>query len=230
MKGKTVLVVDDEKNIVTMLSMNLRAHSYTVLPAYDGITALSVAQEQKPDIILLDVMLPGMDGKEVCKRLKQEVSTRTIPVIMISAKTQIQDKLDGLSYGASDYITKPFNIDELILKIENAIRQIDLLSSHAEVFGFRGLWFDLENFQVTYEGAPIELTLTEFRILYKLISSPDHSIKKEQLANDVYFRPLDEVGRVMDVHIHNLRKKLDEIGAVNIKIKTIRKIGYTLEQ
>ena len=226
---RKILIVDDEKHIVQMLDINVRAHGYVSLCVYDGEAALRAAREEHPDVILLDIMMPGMDGIEVCRRLKADPETRSVPVIMVSAKTEQSDRIAGLRGGADDYVTKPFNLEELFLRIRAALRQVDLLKEEkGTLLGQGSVLLDTQRYQVTTDGNRIDLTLTEFRILYLLLRSRGEEVSRKELVQELFDKEPWEVGRTTDVHIRNLRKKLEDAGARGCTIETIRGIGYRI--
>lgn len=224
---KKVLVVDDEKAIVQMLSMNLKSLGYNVIAAYDGYEALDILNYEKVDVILLDIMMPDMDGIEVCNRIKSNPETRVIPIIMVSAKTQIEDKVLGLNNGADDYLIKPFDIQELRSRIDAAIRQVETIRNQQSNLKKGNISIDLNNFRVLCASNELDLTITEFKILSELLKT-DKALNKDFLTNLIYGNDLFQNKRVLDVHIRNLRKKLESNGS-NCKIITLRGIGYTLE-
>lgn len=229
MDKKSILIVDDEKEILNMLSLNLRIHDYKVFEASNGQKALDIANKELPDLILLDIMMPGMDGLEVCSILKSQISTRAIPVIMVSAKDQISDKIDGLSVGAVDYLTKPFNLKELLMRVENNIKQVDILSSTSPIYSIGNLVLDINTFQVRVGDIKLDLTLTEFKILQLLISRKT-IVDKDELIDFLFDKSTEGSKRVLDVHIRNLRKKLIDSGNCSCSIETIRGIGYVCKK
>jgi two-component system alkaline phosphatase synthesis response regulator PhoP len=230
MSAKTILVVDDEIEIVNMLSLNLEMHGYKVLSAYNGEDALKIASSSEIDLILLDVMMPGISGIEVCKRLKGDILTRAIPVIMVSAKDQISDKIEGLSSGAEDYLTKPFNLQELLLRIKSNIKQVEVVSQVTSTYIVGNLVLDTTTFQAKIADEKLDLTLTEFRIL-QLLMSKKELVNKEELVQYIFEKSVGESGRVLDVHIRNLRKKIAS-SRINCtcSIETIRGIGYVCKE
>ncbi len=233
MKGQNVkqkiLIVDDEEHIVQMLDINVRAQGYESICAYSGEQALEAAVSRKPDIILLDVMMPGMDGIEVCHRLKSQSDTRSIPVIMVSAKSEEYDKIAGLEGGADDYVIKPFNLQELFLRIRAALRQVEILSgSNDGIYQIGSVQLDTQKYQVTSDSTRIDLTLTEFRMLHMFFQQPGNIVTRETLISEIFELEPSQMGRSLDVHIRNLRKKLDASDASGCCIETVRGIGYTI--
>jgi two-component system, OmpR family, alkaline phosphatase synthesis response regulator PhoP len=226
-----ILVVDDEEHIVQMLDINVRAQGYESICAYSGEQALEAAVSHKPDIILLDVMMPGMDGIEICRRLKSKSDTRSIPIIMVSAKSEEHDKIAGLQGGADDYVTKPFNLEELFLRIRAALRQVEILSGSNDGFYQIGsVHLDTQKYQVTSGSTRIDLTLTEFRMLHMFFQQPGDIVTREILISNIFEREPAQMGRSLDVHIGNLRKKLDAANASGCSIETVRGIGYTIHE
>lgn len=228
-KQKSILIVDDEEHIVQMLDINIRNQGYRSIRAFSGEAALETVRTDPPDVILLDVMMPGIDGIEVCRRLKDNPATWQIPVIMVSAKSEEQDRINGLEGGADDYVTKPFNLQELFLRIRAALRQVELLSwSRKDTYRLGSLELDTKKYQVTSRDTRIDLTLTEFRILQLLLQQVHHVISRETMIREVFERDPSEMGRSIDVHVRNLRKKLDEAGVEACSIGTVRGVGYVI--
>ncbi len=224
-----ILIVDDEPHIVQMLDINVHSHGYVSICATNGEQALKYAHTENPDVVLLDVMMPGMDGIEVCRRLKTDPQTKKIPVIMVSAKSEEHDRIAGLQGGADDYVTKPFNLQELFLRIGATLRQIDLLTEDAGgVYHCGSLTLDAEKFHVSVAADNLDLTLTEFRILHLLIQQYPKIVTRAQLATDIYGKDADEVGRSIDVHIRNIRKKLEQSQVVDCEIETVRGQGFKM--
>ena len=224
-----ILIVDDEPHIVQMLDINVRNHGYASICATDGEQALEYVHTYHPDVVLLDVMMPKMDGIEVCRRLKTDPSTRSIPVIMVSAKSEEHDRIEGLKGGADDYVTKPFNLQELFLRIAAALRQVELLTTvHSGIYRCGSLALDAEKFHVSSGTVELDFTLTEFRILHLLLQAFPQVVTRKQLAADIYGRDVDEVGRSIDVHIRNIRKKLELSHVADCEIDTVRGLGFKM--
>lgn len=224
---KKVLIVDDEKAIVQMLSINLKNFGFKVLAAYGGYEALEILKNEKVDAVLLDIMMPNIDGIEVCNRIKQNPETRATPVIMVSAKTQVEDRVLGLNNGADDYIIKPFDILELKSRIDAVIRQVEVLENEKKQLTKGNIVMDLTTFNVSCSSNKLDLTLTEFKILCELLKNPS-GLSKDDLTNLIYSNIYFQNKRVLDVHMRNLRKKLEMCDS-NCKIITLRGVGYTLE-
>jgi len=232
---KKILIVDDEEHIVRMLDINVRTQGYESICAYGGAEALAAAATEQPDIVLLDVMMPEMDGIDVCRRLKSDPRTRAIPVIMVSAKSEEHDKIAGLIGGADDYVTKPFNLQELFLRIEAALRQVEILTgsggdggggSKKSSFTMGSVTLDAGRYQVTCRGNRVDLTLTEFRILHHLIREQGSTVSRSLLIKDIFNMEPEQMGRSIDVHIGNLRRKLESAGSEDCRIETVRGVGY----
>ncbi len=229
MKRRKILLVDDEVHIQEMLRINMKSQGYECLSAYTGEEALDIARKESPDLILLDVMMPGMDGVETCRRLKADKNLRAIPVLMVSAKSQGQDKIKGLEGGADDYITKPFSIHELFLRIRASLRQVDLLTNGRNgILQAGSLALDTEKHQVTTDGEKIDLTLKEYRILYLLMKDRGALISREEMIQEVFDMEPEKMGRTLDVHVSNIRKKLEARSVSGCEIETVRGKGFRI--
>jgi len=229
--GKTVLIVDDEKNIVDILKFNLKKEGFEIVTAYDGVAALDKYSQKRPDLILLDVMLPLLDGFEVCRRIRE--NDRITPIIMLTAREEETAKVFGLDLGADDYITKPFSVRELQARVKANIRRTD---AHAETSSDErvgakngGLFIDKERFDVFIDGRSAELTQREFELISFLAESPRKVFSREELLQDVwqyeYFGDL----RAVDVAVRRLREKVEEDPSQPSHVMTKRGIGYYFE-
>ncbi len=208
----------------------MKTHGYECSSASSGEEGLVKVETYNPDLILLDIMLPGIDGIEVCRRLKNDTLTRKIPVLMLSALSQNPDKITGFEGGADDYITKPFSIQELFLRIKAALRQVDILSTANKTMFKKGsLTLDAEKYLVRSGGKKIDLTLTEFRILHAIIKNFGTVISRKVLIREIMDKPASEGGRIMDVHIRNIRKKLSENFVTGCNLETVRGVGYIIK-
>jgi two-component system, OmpR family, alkaline phosphatase synthesis response regulator PhoP len=223
-----ILVVEDDKDIVKMLEYNLKKEGFKVITASDGEDALDLAVRQYPDLILLDLMLPGIDGLEVCKSLKKESKTSPIPVIMLTAKGQEADKVVGLELGADDYITKPFSLRELIARIKAVLRRVTEKESLPEIFQAGDLLIDFAKISVTVKGKPVELASKEFELLKTLLKAKGRVLSRDYLLDTIwgYDHALEIQTRTVDVHIRTLRKKLKS--AANM-ILTVKNYGYRFQ-
>jgi phosphate regulon transcriptional regulator PhoB len=227
MKEK-ILVVEDEKDIVKMLDYNLKKEGFRTLSVYDGEDALDAVSREHPDLIILDLMLPGMDGLEVCKILKKNTKTTTTPIIMLTAKSQESDKIVGLELGADDYVTKPFSPRELIARVKAVLRRIKDKDKLPEVLKIGDLSIDFSKISVAVKGKPIELTAKEFELLKTLINAKGRVLSRDYLLDTIwgFDHAMEIQTRTVDVHIRTLRKKLkNEAG----RIITVKNYGYRFE-
>jgi len=226
--GKSVLIVDDEKNIVDILGFNLEKEGFEIIAAYDGKTALDQYSQNKPSLILLDVMLPLMDGFEVCRRIRED--DKTTPIIMLTAREEETDKVLGLDIGADDYITKPFSLRELQARIKANLRRAD--SRVAEEIDLRpidkseGLLIDHERYDAIIDGRAAELTQREFELLCFLAASPGKVFSREELLQKVWLYDYFGDLRAVDVAIRRLREKIEEDPSQPRYIMTKRGVGY----
>jgi len=225
--GKTVLIVDDEKNIVDILSFNLKKEGFEITAAYDGESALAQYFKKRPDLILLDVMLPKLDGFEVCKRIRE--NDKKTPIIMLTAREEERDKVFGLDLGADDYITKPFSVRELQARVKANIRRTDVNDEEQSEEKTDGLVIDKERFDVFIRGRGAELTQREFELISFMAASPGKVFSREELLHDVwqyeYFGDL----RAVDVAVRRLREKIEEDPGQPRYIMTKRSVGYYFE-
>jgi phosphate regulon transcriptional regulator PhoB len=223
---ETILIVEDEKDIVKMLDYNLKKEGYKVIVADDGEGALDAANTKHPDLILLDLMLPGLDGLEVCKELKNDRKTKSIPIIMLTAKAQESDKVVGLELGADDYVTKPFSPRELVARIKAVLRRGK--EKLPELIRIGDLGLDFSKIEVTVKDRPVELTSKEFELLKTLIQAKGRVLSRDYLLDNVWgFNHAIEIEtRTVDVHIRTLRKKLKSTAKYII---TVKNYGYRFE-
>ena len=226
---KTVLIVDDEKSIVDILKFNLENSDYSTLCAYDGLEGLKLARQGNPDLVLLDVMLPSMDGFEVCKTLRGEGNN--VPIIMITAREEERDKVFGLELGADDYITKPFSIRELLARVKTNIRRVSTLDAlppedKSEALRFKEIVIDFERHTVFKNGRPLDLTQREYELIKFLSAHPGKVISRQELMSEVW--QYDYYGdlRAVDVAVRRLREKLEDNPAEPIYVMTKRGVGY----
>jgi two-component system alkaline phosphatase synthesis response regulator PhoP len=233
MNNATILVIDDEPNILNLTTAYLQAEGYTVHTAVDGPTGLKTAQILKPDLLVLDVMLPGMDGIELLTRLRRESD---VYVIMLTAKSEETDKIVGLSVGADDYLTKPFSPRELVARIKAALRRYGQSShnrspneGHKQVLSFEHLRIDVDARRVWKDDRSIELTTIEFDLLHALAEYPGRVLSREQLLERVWGHDFYGEDRVVDVHLGHIRKKIEIDPAHPELIVTVRGVGYRFE-
>jgi phosphate regulon transcriptional regulator PhoB len=228
MAKKKVLVVDDEKDIVELISYNLEGEGYSILKAYDGRRALDSIRQDKPDLVILDLMMPEVSGMEVCRRIRGIPETAGLPIIMLTAKSEPIDRILGLEIGADDYITKPFHVQELIARVRAVLRRSEQRQKDdlPELFDFKGLHVDVPAYRVTLEGKPIELSSREFRLLRFFIGHPGRVYSREQLLDHVWGDDAFVEPRTVDVHISRLRGAIEPDPSNPRYILTVRGIGY----
>jgi two-component system phosphate regulon response regulator PhoB len=224
-----ILVVEDEAPIQELLQFNLERSKYRVKVVDSGEEALTVAAQYQPDLILLDIMLPGADGLEVCKKLKAHPDTGRIPIIMLTALCEEADIVTGLELGADDYMTKPFSPRVLLARVKAALRRIENRQPEAkgETISAHNITIDVARHKVDVEGAAVELTFTEFKVLQLLASQPGRVFTRYQIVDAVHGDDYPVTDRSVDVQIVGLRKKLGESGQY---IETVRGIGYRFRE
>ena len=223
MKAK-VLVVDDEPDALELIDYNLKGAGYQVFTAANGTRAMELAQRHLPDLIILDLMLPEIDGIEVCKILRRNTETQDIPIIMLTAKADEIDRVIGLEVGADDYVTKPFSPRELTLRVKNILRRGKASAdSKQPVIEIQNISIDPEKHEVLLDGDKVTLTATEFKLLYLLASRQGRIQSRERLLEDVWEYEADVYTRTVDTHMRRLRKKLGESADL---IETVRGVGY----
>lgn len=225
MSKKSILVVEDEIDILEVLAYNIEAAGYRCYKSLDGEGGMALAREKNPDLILLDLMLPGISGSEICGQLRQDPLTKDIPIIMVTAKGEESDAVIGLGIGADDYVTKPFRPKELMARISAVLRrtgtrQRSVENDRVEV---NGVLIDSLRHEVHVGSNPIDFTVTEFRIIQLLASQPGRVFSREQISAKALGQPMLPSDRNVDVHIKSIRKKLDEHRDL---IETIRGVGY----
>ena len=223
MTKSTILVVEDDTDILRLVAHNLKVADFDVLTARDGYEALSIAKKALPQLVILDLMLPGLDGFEVCKELKRSPVTRRIPVLMLTARGEEVDRIVGLELGADDYVVKPFSPRELILRVRAILRRFTPEERPPTRWQRDGLEVDLEAHRVMLNDKEIDLTATEFRLLVELIRKIGKVLTRDQLLDTVWGYQFDGYARTVDTHIRRLRQK---IGPYAEWIETIRGVGY----
>ena len=222
-----VLVVEDEAALATMLRYNLEKQGFRVDEAGDGQEALTRISETRPDLVLLDWMLPVMSGIEVCRQIRRRPGTRDLPVIMVTARTEDGDAVRGLNTGADDYITKPFNMDALLARMRALLRRSGGVSAKG-VLEFYDITMDLSAHRVQRNSRPIHLGPTEFRLLEFLMQHPRRVFSREELLDAVWGPDIHVEPRTVDVHIRRLRKSINGAGEVDL-VRTVRAAGYALD-
>ena len=225
MKQK-ILVVDDEADILTLLQYNLEKAGFKVISAKDGPEAIDLAKKEQPDLVILDLMLPSMEGTEVCKTIKKEERTSHIPIIMLTAKSEEVDRIVGLELGADDYIAKPFSPRELILRVKAVLKRgVKDEKIHTMTAG--PIHVDTDRFLVTVDGRSVTLTATEIKLLAELIRSRGRVLSREYLLDKVWGQECYVTDRTVDTHIRRLREKLGEASEY---IETVRGVGYRFRE
>ncbi|AWK51297.1 DNA-binding response regulator [Clostridium beijerinckii] len=227
MAKEKILIVDDEEHIVELLKFNLLNAGYDVYTANDGIEAVKIAKAEKPNLMLLDLMLPGIDGFDVCKEIKRDNEMKKTSIIMLTAKGEELDKILGLELGADDYITKPFSVRELLARVKAVLRRTSSVNeTEDDVYDSQNLKVDFERHEVCVNGKKIDLTLKEFELLQILIKNRGKILKREILLDKIWGYEYIGETRTVDVHIRYLRKKIEEDDKNPRFIETIRGVGY----
>ncbi len=225
--AKTVLVIDDEPELVKLIDYNLTKAGYLVLTAKDGEAGLAAARRHAPDLAILDVMMPGLDGFEVCKRLRQDPGTSALPILMLTAKAEEADRVLGLELGADDYLTKPFGVRELQARVKALLRRAEAQGVSSEVLRVGKITVDASRRVVTAGGKEVALTATEFNLLRALAERRGRVISREDLISLARGEDVAVVDRTVDVHVAALRRKLGRFGEL---IETVRGVGYRLKE
>ena len=217
-----VLIVEDESDVADLLRYHLAKAGFTVLLAADGLSGLEMARKNRPDVVILDLMLPRMDGHSVCKALKHDPETEGIPILMLTAKSQPEERINGLEIGADDYVTKPFSPRELVLRVQALLRRLRA-SARRDVVELDDFLLDKNAFEVRLDGQRLDLTTTEFKLLTLMIERRGRTLSRETLLSDVwgYQNTIDT--RTVDTHMRRLREKL---GRHASRLETVRGEGY----
>ncbi|HDQ71164.1 MAG TPA: response regulator transcription factor [Chloroflexi bacterium] len=224
MLKEKILLVDDDPKIVALIRLYLEKDGYRVLTAHGGLEALELARQKRPDLILLDLMLPEIDGLDVCRILQTELD---VPIIMLTARTTDEDKLIGLELGADDYVTKPFNPREVVARVRAVLRRVGRMSSTgATVMDFDGLEIDRRSHEVRVRGEVVDLTPTEFRLLEVLAGEPGKAFTRPELLDQVFGYDFEGFERTVDVHVKNLRQKIEPDPKEPLYIQTVYGVGY----
>ncbi len=223
-----ILVVEDETALVEILRYNLEKEGFEVTAAADGDDALAAINDQAPDLVILDWMLPHVSGLEICRQVRRKSETRDLPIIMLTARGEEADRVRGLEVGADDYIAKPFSPSELVARVRAVLRRARPATS-SDLLTYAGVVMDLTSHRVLRNGRPIHLGPTEFRLLRFLMERPGRVYSREQLLDAVWGRDIYVEARTVDVHIRRLRKALNGPHDVDI-IRTVRSAGYALDE
>ncbi len=227
MLKEKILVVDDEKNICDLLRMYLEKEGYTVVIAYNGMDAVNMFREENPDLVLLDIMLPQLDGWQVCREIRK---TSEKPIIMLTAKDEVFDKVLGLELGADDYVTKPFDTKEIVARIKAVLRRTATAVKDDDMkeVKYDKLTVNLTNYQLTVDGVVVDTPPKELELIYYLASNPDRVFTRDQLLDDVWGFDYYGDSRTVDVHIKRLRDKLKGV-STEWELRTIWSVGYKFE-
>jgi two-component system, OmpR family, phosphate regulon response regulator PhoB len=223
-----ILIVEDEAALVELLRYNLEKEGYRVTVAVDGEEGLSAIEDSKPDLVILDWMLPLVSGLELCRQVRRKPATRTLPIIMLTARSEETDRIRGLEIGADDYITKPFSPSELMARVRAVLRRAQP-SAAADVLSYGGLVMDLAAHRVLRNGKHVHLGPTEFRLLKFLMERPGRVYSREQLLDAVWGQDIYVEPRTVDVHIRRLRKAINGPADPDL-IRTVRSVGYALDE
>ncbi len=221
---KAILVIEDDKSIAALIEHYLK-ETYELLVAGNGVTGLNNATRQHPDLIILDLMLPEMDGSEVCKELRRNPLTAKIPIIILTAKAEESDKIVGLEIGADDYVTKPFSPRELVARVKALLRRTEYQTASARTYIYGKLELDSDKHEVKYEGRSLDLTSKEFGLLQTLLQKVGKLFSRESLLNAVWGEDYYGGSRTVDVHIRKLREKIPSLAQ---DIITVKGFGYKL--
>ena len=221
--GQTILVVDDEARIVKLVRDYLERAGFDVLAARDGETALTLARVEQPDLIVLDLMLPGVDGLDVCRRLRQESG---VPIIMLTARVEEADRIVGLELGADDYVTKPFSPGELVARVRATLRRASGEVGPSTMLRAGDVELDTASLTATVAGRPVDLTSTEFQLLAMLVRQPGRIFSREQLLEAIHGVAFDGYDRSVDSHVKNLRRKIESDPRQPSYIQTVYGVGY----
>ena len=223
-----VMVIEDEEAIATLLTYNLEKEGFRVKVVNNGMNAVSEVEKHKPSVIILDWMLPEISGVEICKLIRSKPEIKTIPIIMLTAKSQEEDKIKGLGAGADDYVTKPFSVPELMARVKTNMRRAPLFEEKEKVLQFEDIHMDLVERKVKRGDTYIHLSPTEFRLLKMLIKEPGKVFSREVLLKSVWGENIFVESRTVDVHIRRLRSSLNKYGPDYIR--TVRANGYSIDK
>jgi two-component system, OmpR family, phosphate regulon response regulator PhoB len=225
-----ILIIEDERGLTQSLSWYFNREGYETHVAHDGLDGLRRAQTMLPDVVLLDIMLPGMNGLDVCRELRAGERTREIPIIMITAKSEETDQVVGYSLGADDYVAKPFSNKILLHKVKALLRRVEGPAEPGEVSEHQGVKIDRVRHRVTVHDETLDLTPTEFRLLECLVRQPGRAFSRHQLMDTAIGEGSIVLERTIDVHIKTLRRKLAEAGSSGELIETVRGVGYRFRE
>ena len=227
MQNQTILVVEDEKSIADIIVYNLEKEGFSVHWERDGRDGLRRAQVLVPDLMVLDLMLPGMDGLQICRHLREDARTQEILILMLTARAEESDEIVGFNMGADDYVTKPFKVRPLIHRVKALLRRNESAATGKEKLSLHGIEIDRLHHTATSDGINLDLTPTEFRLLWTLASQPGRPFSRNELMDTARGEDANALQRTIDVHVRSLRKKLGETADI---IETVRGVGYRLQR
>ena len=225
--SKKIAVMEDNKTNIKLIRYQLEAEGFDIHVEETGNAGLKMIKFQKPDMIILDIGLPDIDGFEICKRIRNDAITKNYPIIMLTARGEDRDKIEGLSLGADDYVTKPYNAEELILRIKNLLTRSNFYKENNGLIKLKELEIDYFKREVKVKGKLVKLTFSEYQILNLLIENPGKIFTKKELNKTIFNIHEDVESRTIDTHVHNLRKKLKTSGNL---INTIRSVGFIFKE
>ena len=231
--SQRILVVDDDPSITKVVRAYLEQAGYEVLTAADGEQTLRLVRQERPELVVLDVMLPNRDGWEITRRIRADPTTAATPIILLTARVDDVDKILGLELGADDYITKPFNAREVVARVRALLRRSQLNQEQGgapQVLSVGSLRLDLDRHTATLDGALVELTRTEFKLLQLLMENPGHTLTRDELLEKAMGYAYEGMGRALDTHIRNLRKKIEADPERPRYIQTVYGVGYRLSE
>ncbi len=230
MLKQTIAIIEDETDITELVSYNLNREGFNVISAVDGLAGLALIEKQQPDLVLLDLMLPGIDGLEVCRKMKENSHTKAIPIVMMTAKGDESDIIIGLGIGADDYVAKPFSPKELVARVKAVLRRIASINTVDDsvtnsLLKYGPITINTTEYKVYIDGNTVQMTLSEFKILQTLITKPNRVFTRDELLRETVGDQVVIVDRNIDVHIRSIRKHLGEHKKI---IETVRGVGYRL--
>lgn len=223
-----ILVVDDDREIVRLVRTYLEHSDYEVLVAYDGETALHMLRRERPDLVLLDLMLPGRNGLDVTRVVRNDANLAAMPIIMLTARVEDHDRIVGLELGADDYVVKPFNPSEVVARVRAVLRRVRGELAVSRLIHAGNLAIDLDAHQVTVDGRPVGLTPTEFGLLRALAERPGRALTRQEMIEQGLGQDYEGLERTVDSHVKNLRRKLEEAGSTQGLVETVFGVGYRL--
>jgi phosphate regulon transcriptional regulator PhoB len=226
---KRILIIEDDKDIVELVRYNLEKEGFQALSSADGVTGLALVKKSKPDVLVLDLMLPGLSGLEICKEIRRDQALSRLPILMLTARGDEADRVVGLELGADDYVTKPFSPRELVARVKALLRRAEPSGQTDKAIGAGGLVIDPASYRVTREGELVLLSTLEFRLLYFLASRPNKVFSRDHLLDAVWGTERFVTPRSVDVYIRRLREKVEVDPESPVYLKTVRGAGYLFE-